>query len=229
MHFVTAAEAAKLIDISKRQFHRDVRHGLVRKYFQNGSKRAVYDMEEVEALKEIKRNGLSYRKVAMMAVRAQLSSERSNRAVQQVMDLMGLNLPLLDLSEEAVVTLHIKAKEDYSNPRVLKPQEVKQWTRLFYTMGPEYFDAVELYTREEHPYMIYIQLGMKLTKDVPTRAARRNSELLAIYGSLQSARRVLEHSAFFYSHRKDGHVLACTLFPDIDGDLHEQILALAPD
>jgi len=228
MALLQTKEAAKLLGVSLRQFQRDVRTGLVRQHFTNGKARPKYDSEEVRELAKIKRNGLSYRQVAMMSQRAWLSCRRVEKELQQIKDLLGIDAQLPDLSEEGVEYLHAKALEDLQNPRVKRPDEVQWWSRTFCALGPEYFEAVEKYQSVPHSYITYIKLAGKMLEDMPTHAIRQNGDLLLVYGGLKSARLALIRSAFFYVYSRDGERKALEIFPDVEGSFHQQMLALAP-
>jgi hypothetical protein len=229
MDLITPNEARALLGVSRRQFCRDIKAGLIKRYFPEHQKRAKYSLEEVKELTKIKKKGCSYKESTMMAQRAYFGLKRMERIVQQLIDAIGLNVQLPDLSEENVAQLHAKAKEDLTNPRALKPAEVLWWANTFRTLGSEYFEAVALFLRVDEPYRPYVELGAKLFKDMPLHAVRNNPDLLFIYGNLKTARQILERSAFFYAHGRFGKRTACTLFPDMEGSFHEQMLALSPD
>jgi hypothetical protein len=230
MALIPADEAARILGVTKRQLHSNVRSGLLRAHYPTGASvhpsRPLYDADEVAELADIKRRGLSLAEVAMMAHRSYLLSRQLSRAVQRLMDIVGIDLELPDLSREAVSSLHLEVRDAYASLTPLVPKDVLRWAKAFYVMGEEYFAAVEEYLCLDEPWKAYLDLASKIMDGMPSKEVRASTELQAIYGTFQTSRLILRQSAYFYVRERHGKVLAAKMFPDVKGDMHEDMLAL---
>lgn len=227
MRYIDVDEVMRILTVSRRQVQKDVQIGMLRQHFPNGYHKPMYEYDEVMALLDLKRRGMSFRLSAMLSKQAFLISKRTERRLQLIEDILGIDQQLPDLSEENVLLMHARAIDDEKSTRVLKPEEVRTWYKFFLTVGPEYFEAVELYTKSDEPYLPYVLLTKKMFKDMPVHAVQKDEELQLIYGGLKAGRNALFHSGFFYVYMRHGRREAMRVFPDID-DFHEQMLALSP-
>jgi hypothetical protein len=227
MDYIDVEEAQRILVVSRRQIQRDVEIGMLRQHFPNGAQKPMYDREEVEALLSLKRRGMSFRLSAMLSKQAFLTYKRTERRLQLIEDILGIDRQLPDLSEGSVLMMHARVVDDAKSERALKPEEVQAWYRFFLTVGPEYFEAVELYTGNDEPYLPYVELTKKLFKDMPIHAIQKDESLLLVYGGLKAGRNAMFRSAFFYTYMRHGRRKAMQEFPDIE-DFHEQMLALSP-
>lgn len=227
MEYIDIDEVMKILVVSRRQIQKDVQIGMLRQHFPNGHQKPMYEREEVMALLGLKRRGMSFRLSAMLSKQAFLTSKRTERRLQLVEDILGIDRQLPDLSESSVLMMHAKATDALKSTNVLKPEEVRAWYKFFLTVGPEYFEAVELYTGNDEPYVTYVELTKKMFREMPLRALQKDEELQLIYGGLKAGRNAMFRSAFFYTYMRHGRREAMRVFPDID-DFHEQMLALSP-
>jgi hypothetical protein len=227
MDYIDVNEVQKILVVSRRQIQKDVQIGMLQQYFPESRHKPMYDREEVVALLGLKRRGMSFRLSAMWAKVAMIVSKRTERRLQLIEDILGIERQLPDLSEGSVLMMHAKAIDDSKSTHALKPEEVRAWYKFFLTVGPEYFEAVELYTGNDEPYIPYVELTKKMFKDMPVHALQKNEELQLIYGGLKAGRNAMFSSAFFYTYMRHGRREAMRVFPDID-DFHEQMLALSP-
>jgi hypothetical protein len=226
MSLIPADKAASILGVNKRQLSRDVQNGLLRQHYPTGASaspaRPLYELEEVVAYADIKKRGLSFAEVAMLAYRSHLGNLRNERVLARLTNVMGIDLELIELTEENIRALHKAAEESYDS--FMTPNEILRWARTFFMMGEEYFEAAQMYLDLEDPWDIYIRLAERVFMEAPYEALRQDPSLNDIYQTFSDARIVLRQAAFFYVRQHHGHTLAVRLFPDASGDMHDELV-----
>lgn len=221
---ISIEEAAEILEASKRQLYRIVASGQLRSYPGPNRKR-VYRREDVLVLKEIRKQDLDLATVAVMARRAEISTRRMERAFKQLLVVTGLDVPTLDLSSEAIISLCMEMKEATNSPVTIA--SVKKWARVFHAVGEETLEAIEFYTGNQEPWLLFLELGKKIMKESVQLIKSDPIEARHHYQLFEHGLRSARFACVFYVQMKHGKETAFQLFPGVEGNTLSDIASLA--
>jgi excisionase family DNA binding protein len=226
MEHLTIGETAKELGVSLSTVTRLVQRGVLIPV-RCSSKRRIsrFRYEDIEGVKDYVGKTLDLTDVAMLAKQASLSSRATERAVQRLMSVLGVDIPVLFLDEASARDLVRRAQNEMDFPGTQDVKNLMEWARTFYAMGEEHFHQLELFTEEPEPWKLFTELAKKLCTSI-SHLSIIDKEMEMTYGYLNMARRSMRDAAYFYLRTKYGQTRSDSAFPDIKSDPHEEILTL---
>lgn len=224
MQLITSEEAAEILGVDKSSVTRMTRDGLLRAKLAGNAN--MYDPSEVHQLKTIRETNLSLAEVAARAARAEMAAYRLERQVTQLLSVIGADIPSLDVTPEAVVSLHLRVQDAVQLTGVPSVDDVMSWAQTFQALSEEYFHVVADQFHTDEPWAPYLELSSKLIRDIPHVKLRNDLELNIAYNYLEMARRTMRQTMFFYVRTTSNKRIAYRLFPEALADVHEDVLAM---
>jgi DNA-binding transcriptional MerR regulator len=224
MELISSEEAAEILGVTTSRLNQLTREGMIRSKLVGNAN--MYDPSEVHQLKQIRESNLSLAEVAARAARAEMMAYRLERKVDQLLSVIGADIPSADVSPEAVVALHLKVEDCIRTLRVPSVSDVMFWAQTFQALSEEYFRVVAEQFMVEDPWAKYLVLSGKLIKLAPFDRMKHDLELQTAYSFLEMARRSMRQVMFFYVRSTSNKRLAHRLFPESLNDVHEDVLAM---
>ncbi len=224
MELITSNESAELLGVSCRRVNDLARDGYIRAKVVRGIN--MFDPNDVMQLKEIRDKGVTLVEAVTKATRAEMKASRVERRQDQILNVIGADIPAVDLTPEAVVALHTKVEDALTSSTLPSLEEILGWARTFQSLGEEYFHVVSEQYLTEEPWRPYIDLGNKLHREMPVKQLKTDIELHLAYNLLHMAKRNMRQMMFFYVCTTSGKRLAQQLFPESHGDVHQDIMAM---
>lgn len=218
MEMLTRSEAARMLELSVRQFQRVVKAGHLIKHGKQ------YDANEVAELKEIRSKNWTLTEVVIRAQQAHMTAFRAERELRLIKDIVGFNLPYLGLDPDAVKALHTTVENLSLIQHLFSAKEIISWSRIFLAIGEEYFEAVTLHMKIREPWWMYIELGEVMAKTTTPERMRMDLELKMAYDYLTAARPQLRTVAFSRDAQTYGKRHALKMFPEMKGKDHQHVL-----
>jgi hypothetical protein len=226
---IGTTEAAEILGLQPRA---------VRDLVKNGYLYPVRDMtppiqhyrfkrEDVTLLAEVRAQPVDLAGVISMARHAAFTARKLEVLVARLMSVMGADIPVAELDREAVEAMYLRMQaalevDEYDTEAVFK------WARIFFSMGEEYFDALEVYTGDREPWLIVSDLSRRiLLRGIEQGKFNADVETTAAYQYLTLANRTVRQAAFFYVRRRHSRDISATLFPEATKDVHESLSALS--
>lgn len=214
-------EAARYLGVAPRQVYRMVKDGLI---FPTGGR---FRTDEVCILRELREDNLSLVSVAAMARQASIRAARAEKVASLILSTAGADILPAPLDKDSVVATHMKIEHEMLHNLEKTASEISEWTRLLFSLGEEYFEAVSLHLQLKDPWSLYISFATKLISEMPHAKVEIDPVLRVAYSLLAAARRSLRQAAYLYAYKHYGRVFAHRAFPDPLNDTHEKILAYA--
>ena len=224
MELIDSDEAAGILQVSKRQLHRLTCDGLIRAKLIRGAN--MYDPNEVCALKELRDKGTTLVEVAAMATEARMTSRRLERQVIQLLRIIGADIPPVDISPEAVVSMQLKVEEALTTIIVPEVEDFMRWGRDFQSLNEEYFHIVAQEFETTEPWVPFLNLSSHLIRASQKKRVKNNLEYSTALEYLSMAIRSMRQTMFFYVRSTSNKRIAHRLFPETLGDIHEDVLGM---
>lgn len=227
---ITPSEAAEILEVSEKQVRNYVREGILLPVYPPGQKlngQMYISREDVAGLAELQRSDVSLPKLAAIARRAHVASRSLERVVRRINAAVGADIPMADLSQDGVLSTYVKVEAALEEYRVRSADEVTEWSRLFFSIGEEYFGAVEQHTGDPEPWKKFLDLAARIRKEAPETFA--DAELRTAYDYFAVGARFMRQAAYFYVRNRYGLPVSNKLFPETSDDLVAPILAMAYD
>lgn len=226
MELITAKEAADIIGVGPRQLSALARQGFIRTQHKKGDRRTpYYDPNEIVAYADMKQKGITFAEIAAMAQQNRARVTRLERVVNRLLGVIGADTPTLKLDRQSVISMHLTVEDALELP-VYTSKEVLDWSKIFYSIGEEYFEEVANIFNTPEPWKPYLELAKRMAKKAPFRQMEVDIEVKATYNYLKLATRFVRQAAFFYVRGKSGSREAYRTFPESTGDPHEDILSI---
>lgn len=213
-----------MLGVTKRHLSRMTKDNLIRAQRQGSAN--FYDPSEVFLLKEIRASNTTLVEVATRAARAEMVAYRIERKQEQLLSILGVDLPDVDLSKDAVVALHLRAQDELESTRKLKCDDIMFWARTFQSLNEEYFHEVARQFLTDRPWARYYNLSNKLRKEKPVKKLQRDLALHNAYTCLAISTNSMRQGMWFYVCSTAGKRLADKRFPEARADVHEDIMHL---
>jgi len=223
---VSHKEAASMLGVTVRALRWVLQNGALQRSEVAGKVR----LTDVSDLARHISKGFDLPRVASLTIKALVSANRAERRLDFIEELMGIERDQLELTEEAVATLHQNTKDlllEYTDD--LEADEVMEWARTFANITEEYLKAVQYMLDDDEPWHAYISAAQKLYVHAPRSRFWARKDLESAYAYLGSARRHLRQVAYFYIRHsgKRTKAIANQLFPEMQGEeVDEQIIDL---
>lgn len=218
MEALTSDEAARMMGVSRRQFERYVYSGQILRGADG------FDPNEVSVLKELKKKKLDLAEVANIAHRAHMEAYRACRELQILKDVIGLNIPTVELDLETVTALHTRVENLTMVQHLYRAEELIDWARIFLSLGEEYFEAITYYTQIQEPWWVYLELAGIMLKATSVDRRKIDLELQMAFDYLSTARPKLRATVFSRASQVYGSRKALKMFPDMRGTGHQSVL-----
>jgi len=220
-------EAAEVLGVSVHQVMQLARQGMLRPHYPTGQRLnapRMYWSEEVSALAEARRRGVTLPEVSVTAAQAFATARALERRVDILEQMCGAGVPPLQLDEDSVVSMWLKVHE-YKDRRITDADEILNWAKVFMAIGEEYFALIEKVLGKDEPWEPFLELANKLTVNCPIELLDAEPMTRIAYGWLDAGRRSLRHAAYFYIRTKHGLPEATKRFPETGCDIHDRILS----
>lgn len=224
--FITDDEAAEILGMQPRGLRKLVSKGQIRRYrYDANTSHARYKLEDVLVLKASRERPINMPAVAATAAQASFNARKLERVVKKILVATGLDIPLIDLGEDSIISLYIRLREAMETKATV--DEVYEWSRLFNALGEEVLEAIELYTGEKEPWNLFLRLGKKMMQEMPKGISSEPVTTRDAYCLLRHSMRHARHVAICYVQMKYGRSTAWQLFPELEGSMTEAITEMA--
>lgn len=224
MDLISSEEAAKILGVTKSHLHYMTRDGYLRSHLVGQAYQ--YDPSEVYKLKELRETDITLVEIAARASRAEMIAYRLERQVSRLLNIIGADIPSVDLRKEAVVALHLKVEDACESPVVPSIEDLLEWAQTFQSFNEQYFHEVEREFLTDEPWKPYIKLSNKLAKSMPHEKLRKDLELSTAYNYLEMSRKNLRQVIFCYVRTTSNKRIAYRVIPEAANDFHEDVLSL---
>lgn len=224
MDLISSEEAAKILGVTKNYLHHMSRDGYLRSHLVGQS--YLYDPNEVHELKEVRKNGITLAEVAARASRAEMIAYRLERQMSRLLNIIGADIPSVDLRPEAVVALHLKIEDASTCTRIPSIEELLEWAHIFQSLNEQYFHEIEREFLTDEPWKLYIKLSNNLAKNMPFDKLRNDLELTTAYNYLEMSRKHLRQVIFCYVRTTSNKRIAYRVIPEAANDFHEDVMSL---
>lgn len=228
---LSAEETAKRLRTSKDNLRQLVHRGFLRPVRTIGlsvGEPACFSSEEVAALAELRMKNLGLTEVAALAKMASIRTAGLSRQMERLMEFLGVDIPVLELTEPAVLQLYAEIESILELEAIpVTPIFIHVWAKKFYAMGEEVFERIEECTGDSEPWKKPLDLATRLFKEKPSG---NDIELETAYRYLLVGRRFMRQAAYFHVRSQHGTRTAHRLFQEVEGDLNYRILSVVmPD
>lgn len=224
MDLITSEQAAEILGVTTGRVRQMLRDGYLRSRLVGQA--YMYDPNEVHQLKEIRKTGVTLVEIAARASRAEMIAYRLERQVTQLLNVIGADIPSVDLRQEAVVALHLKVEDASKSTRIPSIDELLEWAQVFQGLNEQYFHEVEQEFLTDEPWKPYIKLSNNLAKSMPQERLRKDLELNTAYNYLEMSRKHLRQVVFFYVRTTSNKRIAYRVIPEAANDFHEDVFNL---
>jgi excisionase family DNA binding protein len=206
--YITVEQAAKILGVHFSQVHAWERAGWLEAYYPGGrvgGKR--FREEDVRDFLELRGpDGFGFRwKLPQLAMKAVISSRRSEKRIEEIARYLGLDAPSLGVEKEEVLVFLAKLEEFRKTPKVKKQVEAIELARTLLAVTEEYLDLVSSYTGDKEPWKVFLDTAKILAEQCSPGTDAR--------GFAEHARRNLRNVAYFYLRASKGPHEAGRLFP----------------
>ncbi len=221
---LTRAEAAEILGVSMSTLTHMLRDGHVRAKEYDGNK-ALFDEEEVHALKEAREMGSSPQQLLEMTRQAWAAARIAQRKVEYLERLLGMHVPPANqLSEEGVRALHAEAEEALEQ-RLSSADKVNYWADKFFSICDAYLARVKEVIGIDDPWLLYLRLSDHLVMGRDFVASQLDPAEIIAYKRLHAGREQFRRAAFTYLLQRFGKQKAFKVFPtEFDGYHHDVML-----
>lgn len=197
--------AAKMLGVTPGTIYRMVQQGALTAVPRAGGRirEQHFRTHDVAALAEARSK--PRKPAALLAEQAIALSKSNARRLDELCRVLGLDVAVLETSEEAIVALYLKAEEMQLGERMRvreNPKEILEWARAIYAIDENYLSLVHHFTAIEEPWDVFLRLAQRLCEEAPHERFALHKELEHAYGYLEAARRSIRHVAFFYNRQK---------------------------
>jgi len=214
---LTAMEAATRVGISPVTINKAIKEGvLIPKGRAPGRGQFLLDPQDIDAFAAVWSNSMSPVQIARMAMQAFASSRTTERALRQLLDLLGANIPVIFPEKESLQSLVEDAKRQLKRPGLPTVPELLYWAKMLYALGEEHMLLIEKELGISPPYTVFTGLAEKLCQGVAELSVV-DKEMEMVYGYLMMSRRNLRNVVYMYARGKGEKV---------DVDVHEEIITL---
>jgi hypothetical protein len=191
--YLTVPEAAKLLGVKSAQVLHLQKQRYLDPHYPNGRKGGMHFLEEdVITLAELRnetRESMT-QKLPRLAMRAIVTSRRTERQLEQLLHYLGLDAPPLPADREGILVLHHKLNSWIELGAKPDPKKALELARCLLALTEEYLEAAVAATGDPEAWKLYIELGGELSKRLDERDALR------LY--VEHARRNVRSAAYFY-------------------------------
>lgn len=225
---VTSAEAAHLLRVGPRRFQQLVQRGIIRPDPSSPStiKQRRFRMRDVAALQQARENN-NPEAAFVLAQESALETKALRREVSRIRFVLGVDIPTIPLTREAMVSTLLRAEDALREPPTMDHEFLLTWARIFNALSEDHFEAIASYTGQKEPWRAFLALARKLCLEENFAVTRTDAELASIYRVLNATLRRLRQTAYFYIKNEYGKVYAARLLPEVKGCPHEDVIALA--
>jgi hypothetical protein len=222
---VSLVEAARLLGISDRGVLGYIRQGLLAN---KGGRHPLISLQEVSSVAGLLANGLKLSTIARHALRALVSATRSERRLERIEALLGIDVAMLETDEKDVLQFYNQCTATLLEPtEELPPDSILRWAYSLSGITEEYLALVKYYTNNVEPWAPYMEVAQKLCECAPTEKFKYRKDLEVAYAYLRSARQQLRRVAYFYIRRVYGPRIANAACPGVTvGDRDAGIISL---
>jgi len=220
---LTPEEAAKELGVDRVTVYKYLREGILSaRQGSGGRARLAIRAEDVAVLKEAMGRRWDLPAVAAVALQAHVASRSAERTLKRLMDVLGVNVPALILSDDDARDLYRRAKEQLDMPGNPSVAEMLQWSKVFYALGEEHLEQLDRLGYKE-PWKLFLELAESMS--VKALSSYMVKETEVAYGYLSMARNNVRNVAYFYVRLRFGRDKAAEVFPI--KDTHDKVLSLA--
>lgn len=184
----------------------------------------LFEADDVAVLAELIGKTLDLPQAVGTAKLAEFRARRAERLVMQVLDMLGVNIPIIDIGYKALTALYYRAEDDLGREDNFEAIEIREWSKVFYGLGEEHLEALSLYFSEPEPYRVFMDLGARLKKMYLPASKRMVDALTLEY--LQASVRCLRQTAYFYVGPKEGLAKARQVLGGCVPDINRELLDL---
>lgn len=213
---MSVKEVAELLGITPQRVYQMREDGVLRDV--NPTGKARFDAYDVEALAEERERGpMTPTEMRRYIVRLLAGKRRHERRIKSLERMMGLRARHIGDDEVEILGLYYRAKEAVKEP-LLDAVSSRFWYETLLAIHEEFFDLVELYSRDPEPWRPFVVLAQKMYEKAPPVGEFYDEEVVANNAELEVARRNVRAAAWIYLCNRRGRAYAEAQFPDTHPD-----------
>lgn len=210
--YITPNEAAEMLGVTAGQVHAWSRSGLIDPHYPEGprpnrlgGKRFL--REDVFCLMELREQskGPLRLKIPQLAMRAFVSSRRTERKLNELMLHLGLSTHSLGLEEEQVKAFYLASAEFIMAPGTNTPAEIAEWSQKLMGITGDYLTLVAQVTGDKECWRIFAKVGAVLTHQCSAGTTAR--------AYVDNACMNLQNASYLFVRGLSGQRTADKMFP----------------
>jgi hypothetical protein len=230
---VPITRASRMIGVSTSTLHRMAKRGVLQPLFMAGSKLKYFRIHDVSALAETLQHGkerplLDLESIAELSMQAVVLARANERRLDDLYHLLGLNKPTLEVSEEHIIALYVRAQEATKETRGLQAEDVYDWAGILYAVDESYLGRVQAHTACEEPWKVFMDLAHHLIERMPIGTLALNPSMKTAYAYLSTARNNLRSVSYYYCRQKLGISTASKVFRHADDPIEDVCRLMFP-
>lgn len=226
---VSIGHASRMIGLSVETLHSMSRRGVIQPFYPTPSGGKHFRAIDLAALAEVRGRKMDMAGAAELAMQAFVLARSNEKRIEDLYEAMGLEFPELNITEEAIVSLHIQAKDAFFHCLASDPESVREWAKTLYAINESYLELVRKYVGTEEPWKVFMDLGREMLIKVPKDSFPFNVDLQSAHGYLRIAYNNLRNVAYFFCRTYHGNNIAQQLFNDAPDDVENVCRILFPD
>jgi hypothetical protein len=207
--YLTRAETAKELHVSKSTLAHMVRKGLlIPQYFNgNGQFFLLGDLQALQlATNSREPDARQSHATALMALSA---ARRADQRVEELFGLMGLDVVALQRDPESVWQLYAEVHKSFRPGDVKNVVFLRYWGGTFFSMEEAYLELVEHVTGDVEPWKVFHDFALRVTQVI---IEEDESALYVASKYFQAGRAHLRYVSYLHCRRRHGRRIADAVF-----------------
>lgn len=210
---MTIPEAAAVLEVTSRTVLNMVKRGMLIPVHRRGRK-MLLATADVMATKAADCHRASRGDALHIALQARASAHSTERAIQHLYDVLGLNRVTLDRSIEGIRSLYVEMTTVPTDKQLVSVDWVRHWGMVLLEFDEDMFSLSEEALGVVDPWGIPLFFVSGILSRAPQDLLRQMEELRRAYAFLENARNTFRTAAYFYVRTMAGKKHADSLFKE---------------
>ena len=220
---LTRIETARALNVPAKAISRLIEKGVLEPAKVEGTKQWFY-ISDISAAAEALEQKLDIVSLAHTALKAYAVATRTERKLDQVLQLLGVRDKPIRLSKTAMMGLYYRCRDILrSDLSDLSVETLMSWAKDLLGIGEEYLILLAFYTKNREPWAPILWAAQRMMESA---SGAKEKELQSAYAYLDFARRCFRQTAYFYCRFQVGREEADLRFPEAKGNVHETLASL---
>lgn len=188
-----------------------------------------FDTKDVAVLVSATQGNITAPTAQRKAIEAIALATRTERKLEQLLQMFGVEHGPLELSEENLIRLHLLAREVPNQAAEhMSMDDLMEWARLFFRLNEHTLKLISMYSHDLEPWRVFINAGEHILSHIPRTRRELEPGVSQAYNYLHMGLRSFRQCAYLYCRDNQGRSAACLKMPDVSRDsLNDTILSLS--